>query len=389
MMAGRPFFNIAGIGFDARVAKEFNNRAAGRRGAWPYLVLGVREGWRYGAVDYRLQLDDDPCTVRALLIAFANGREYGLGARIAPGAELDDGWLDATIVEERSTLARFWHARRLVMGTAHLAPRVRTARIASASVEADGPMEFHVDGEPGVAQDRIEIRVVPAALKVRTARFLQEHRDEHDEFFEAARTGMSRRCAGSCQPDPALITTTRAAGETPLMTALYNKQQRAADWLVQSGAPLDIFAAAAVGDIATIERLLQPPAAGLHAYRYDGWTLLHLAAFFGQRAAVERLMAAGADINAVSRNALRNTPLHAAVAGGHVEVSLLLINAAADVNVPMPAVTPRSTLPPKRVTFPWRGHCSSAAPTRTPSMPRTAPVIACRGEGTHRYCRIS
>ena len=54
---------------------------------------------------------------------------------------------------------------------------------------------------------------------------------------------------------------------------------------------------------------------------------------FGQRAAVERLMAAGADINAVSRNALRNTPLHAAVAGGHVEVSLLLINAAADVNV--------------------------------------------------------
>ena len=60
---------------------------------------------------------------------------------------------------------------------------------------------------------------------------------------------------------------------------------------------------------------------------------LHLAAFFGQRAAVERLMAAGADINAVSRNALRNTPLHAAVAGGHVEVSLVLINAAADVNV--------------------------------------------------------
>ena len=50
------------------------------------------------------------------------------------------------------------------------------------------------------------------------------------------------------------------------MTALYNEPQRAADWLVQSGAPLDIFAAAAVGDIATIERLLQPPAAGINAY---------------------------------------------------------------------------------------------------------------------------
>ncbi len=154
-----------------------------------------------------------------------------------------------------------------------------------------------------------------------------------DEFFEAARTGDVETLRRLVSANPALITTTRASGETPLMTALYNKQQKAADWLVQSGAPLDIFAAAAVGDIATIERLLQPPAAGLNAYSYDGWTPLHLAAFFGQRAAVERLMAAGADINAVSRNALRNTPLHAAVAGGHVEVSLLLINAAADVNV--------------------------------------------------------
>jgi diacylglycerol kinase (ATP) len=170
VMAGRPFFNIAGIGFDARVAKQFNNRAAGRRGAWPYLVLGMREGWRYGAVDYRLQLEGDPGTVRALLIAFANGREYGLGARIAPGAELDDGLLDATIVEERSALARFWHARRLVTGTAHLAPRVRTARVTCASIEAAGTMEFHVDGEPGVADGRIEVRILPAALKIRCAR---------------------------------------------------------------------------------------------------------------------------------------------------------------------------------------------------------------------------
>jgi diacylglycerol kinase (ATP) len=169
LMAGRPFFNIAGIGFDARIATRFNDRAAGRRGAWPYLVLGMREGWQYGAVDYRVQLDGEPGQVRALLIAFANGREYGLGACIAPGAELDDGLLDATIVEERSALARFWHARRLVTRTAHLAPRVRTARVTSATIEAEGAMEFHVDGEPGVADGRIEVRVLPAALKIRSA----------------------------------------------------------------------------------------------------------------------------------------------------------------------------------------------------------------------------
>jgi diacylglycerol kinase (ATP) len=169
MMAGRMFFNIAGIGFDARVAREFNLRAAGSRGGWPYITLGMREGWRYRAVDYRVDLDGTKRDVHALLIAFANGREYGLGARIAPDAELDDGLLDAAIVEERSVLARFWHARHLVRGTAHRAPRVRTARVASASIEREGPMEFHVDGEPAVAEGRIEVRILPRALNVRAA----------------------------------------------------------------------------------------------------------------------------------------------------------------------------------------------------------------------------
>ena len=101
LMANRAFFNIAGIGFDARIARLFNERGAGRRGRLPYVVIGIREGCRYEGVEYAIDLDGDRRRVRALLIAFANGREYGMGARIAPQAELDDGLLDATVVEYR------------------------------------------------------------------------------------------------------------------------------------------------------------------------------------------------------------------------------------------------------------------------------------------------
>jgi len=167
-MAGRPFFNVAGIGFDARVAALFNRRAAGTRGGWPYIAIGVREGCRYCALDYDVRLDDSVRHYRALLIAFANGREYGLGARIAPHARLDDGLLDAIIVEERGILARFWDARHLARGTAHLAPLVTTRRLRRATIESAGEMEFHVDGEPGTASDRIDVEVLPAALVIRT-----------------------------------------------------------------------------------------------------------------------------------------------------------------------------------------------------------------------------
>ena len=38
------------------------------------------------------------------------------------------------------------------------------------------------------------------------------------------------------------------------------------------------------------------------------------------------LLEAGADVNAVSNNSLTNTPLHAATAGKHTDVALLLLD---------------------------------------------------------------
>ena len=150
LMAGRPFFNIAGIGFDARVAEQVQP-AARQAGAAPGRTSS--SAYAKGAATARSTI---ACSSTAIAAASARcssrsptAASTGIGARIAPGAELDDGLLDATIVEERSALARFWHARRLVTGTAHLAPRVRTARVTLRDDRSRGAMEFHVDGEPG------------------------------------------------------------------------------------------------------------------------------------------------------------------------------------------------------------------------------------------------
>ena len=167
-IGGRFFFNVAGIGFDARVAALFNQRAVGTRGPWPYFLIGVREGCTYCALDYDVRLDDEPLKYRALLIVFANGREYGLGARIAPDARLDDGLLDVLIAEDRGVLARFWSARYFARGAPASAPRVITRRVRTAVVEAAGEMEFHVDGEPARATGRLEVEVLPGALAIRT-----------------------------------------------------------------------------------------------------------------------------------------------------------------------------------------------------------------------------
>jgi YegS/Rv2252/BmrU family lipid kinase len=167
MLDQRPFFNIAGIGFDAHIARLFNERPRGRRGKLPYIVIGVREGCRYRGQEYKITLDGRSHTSRALLIAFANGREYGMGMQIAPGARMDDGLLEACVVEERPVLARFRDARHLALGSVHQAPNMVIQPIRSATIESRGDIEFHLDGEPGVVRNRVTISVKPGALTVK------------------------------------------------------------------------------------------------------------------------------------------------------------------------------------------------------------------------------
>jgi diacylglycerol kinase family enzyme len=63
--------------------------------------------------------------------------------------------------------ARFWAARHLVTGETHRASRVVVRRVRQAVVRSARPMEFHVDGEPGVAEGEIEVAVHPRALLVK------------------------------------------------------------------------------------------------------------------------------------------------------------------------------------------------------------------------------
>ena len=63
----------------------------------------------------------------------------------------------------------------------------------------------------------------------------------------------------------------------------------------------------------------------------NGYTTLHYASAYGNRAVVELLIRAGADVNKVD-SIYRFTPLHFASFKGHKEVVELLIGAGADVN---------------------------------------------------------
>jgi ankyrin repeat protein len=102
--------------------------------------------------------------------------------------------------------------------------------------------------------------------------------------------------------------------------------------LVNADPTLAIFAAAILGDTKRLEDLLTGNRSLVTAVSTDGWTPLHLAAFFGKGDAVRLLLNKGAVVTTRSTNQMTNTPLHAAAAGKHADIVKLLLDHGANAN---------------------------------------------------------
>jgi diacylglycerol kinase (ATP) len=163
---GRLFFNVAGIGLDARVAAGFASGGLAKRGLARYLTVTTRELLSYQPEDHVVVTDGTSRRVRPLLIAIANGRQYGNGAVIAPSARLDDGKLDVVTVAARSPLGAMVAIPRLFTGRIADVRGVETVPAVDIRVTSTHAVLYHVDGEPFCGDVSIVARPRPRALRV-------------------------------------------------------------------------------------------------------------------------------------------------------------------------------------------------------------------------------
>jgi YegS/Rv2252/BmrU family lipid kinase len=164
---GHLFFNIAGLGLDARVAHEFATNGLVRRGFRRYVTIAVRELFAFTPDEHTILIDGRVIRTTALLIALANGRQYGNGARIAPHARIDDGRLDVVIVEHRSPVSALLQAPMLFAGRVAALPGVTMTTATDVEITSARSVVYHVDGEPFVGGASLKARAVPRALRVR------------------------------------------------------------------------------------------------------------------------------------------------------------------------------------------------------------------------------
>ncbi|HKA16944.1 MAG TPA: YegS/Rv2252/BmrU family lipid kinase [Blastocatellia bacterium] len=153
---GRYFVMMAGIGLDASIARSVNHNLKRRAGELAYWLSGIKHLFKWRAETFTIEVDGKRYEAAFALVG--NGKGYGGGMVMTPGAKLDQPWFEIYILPPLSNNFAYLRALGACMrGRPEIAgvSLIKGTRIKANSsrepwVEADGellgplPMTFEI-----------------------------------------------------------------------------------------------------------------------------------------------------------------------------------------------------------------------------------------------------
>jgi YegS/Rv2252/BmrU family lipid kinase len=163
---GQQFFCTFGMGFDAAVSHRFARQS--RRGLLSYVRSALSEYVQYRPQTYTLSANGKIMTEKAFLVAVCNASQWGNNAYIAPDASITDGLLDITIVHAGTPIDTAMMGMDIFAGMINKNTMVHCFRAPAAVIYRATNGEAHIDGEPMMMDDILDIRCHHGALKIFT-----------------------------------------------------------------------------------------------------------------------------------------------------------------------------------------------------------------------------
>ena len=111
--ASRYFLMMAGIGLDASIARGVNQKLKRRTGEFAFWISGIKHLFRWHGEPFRIEVDGRCYESTFALIG--NGRGYGGGMMITPGAKLEEPWFEVFIIAPMSNNFAYLPALRACM----------------------------------------------------------------------------------------------------------------------------------------------------------------------------------------------------------------------------------------------------------------------------------
>ena len=143
MANGRPFLQLAGIGYDGDIVAAVTSPAKARWGAMAYLMAAMRVGSR-PLPRFEVELEGEGVR-EAEWVLVGNGRFYGGPIPVFRGAAVDDGLLDVVVVKRVTPFVSAAAVAGVMAGRLDAVPGVECFR--GRRVAVRGPVAAEIDGE--------------------------------------------------------------------------------------------------------------------------------------------------------------------------------------------------------------------------------------------------
>ncbi len=156
----KRFINSLGIGFDARVAYlNQNNKILS--GSLSYIISILRTFVRFNSINFKITIGDNIINRNALFCSIGNGESVGAGLYLMPGAKINDGYLDLSIVSLNSRIKLLKLLPKAMKNSVKGIPELEQIKFKELEIVLETPYYTHVDGEIVSSKTkRVEVSVL-------------------------------------------------------------------------------------------------------------------------------------------------------------------------------------------------------------------------------------
>lgn len=162
----RYFINMAGMGFDALVAKKTNKQKdLGKSNPMSYVVNILSSLFLYTFTKVSILLDSEKVSSDIFSMSVGICQYNGGGMKQAPDALPDDGLFDLTLIKPIGKLKIIRNIIKLFDGSFTRLPEVSTYRSSKIIIHSDPPMFMEADGE-SLGHTPFVFTILPQSLNV-------------------------------------------------------------------------------------------------------------------------------------------------------------------------------------------------------------------------------
>jgi YegS/Rv2252/BmrU family lipid kinase len=163
----RYFLNISSVGIDAEVV---NNALELKKipfvsGTFAYIISAVATILTYGAKEVELVIDERKTKINITLLAVANGKYYGGGMKVAPQADLKDGYFDLCLVSKLSRIKMLLLFPKLIKGTHGEIKEVEFFKGKNITVNAEEEIAVNIDGEM-IKSRSVDFKIITGGINL-------------------------------------------------------------------------------------------------------------------------------------------------------------------------------------------------------------------------------